>query len=313
MIKDLKENVATRETLLCQAVEEKVTKNGDTHVDLLLSDRENSIKVKVWNTNKGYMETFVGRVIDLTVTPEIYNGKMSYKGDMIALKPDASITDFVPKAPYPSDRMFDALMQKADSFQNEDAKKLVQSLMTEHKEKLLCYPAAQTIHHNCYGGLIYHMFRMAGTASYFITLYKTVNKDILLAGVILHDIGKLEELDGTEMGTAEYSVSGHLFGHIYLGMRMVEREAERLQIDKSVTEQVLHIIASHHGQPEWGALTRPQTLEAFLVHELDMIDSRAYQYEKSAQTISPGEFTQKVFGLGTSVYRPMENGGGDNV
>ena len=159
----------------------------------------------------------------------------------------------------------------------------------------------------------YHMFRMAGTASYFTTLYKTVNKDILLAGVILHDIGKLEELDGTEMGTAEYSVSGHLFGHIYLGMRMVEREAERLQIDKSVTEQVLHIIASHHGQPEWGALTRPQTLEAFLVHELDMIDSRAYQYEKSAQTISPGEFTQKVFGLGTSVYRPMENGGGDNV
>lgn len=309
MIKDLKEGMATRETALCQSVEERTTKTGNAYVEMLLSDRESSIKVKIWDTNKAHVENYVGKVVDLTIKTEVYNGALSYTGDMIALNPNVPASQLVPAAPYDSGQMHTYLLNVAATIKNPAVRALTETLLNENKEKLLYYPAAQTIHHNCYGGLLYHMYRMVWAGSALAKLYGTVNRDILISGAILHDIGKLLELSATPLGTAEYSEKGRLFGHAYLGMQMIEEAARKLNTPPEAKEAILHIVASHHGTQEWGAITKPQTLEAYLVHELDMIDSRAYQYEKAVENIEPGTFSQKIFGLGTPVFRPMVTGG----
>ncbi len=308
MIKNLKNGRTSKETVLCYGVEEKMTKKGDSYVELLVCDKMSSIKVIVWNTNKSHCDQYINQVIEITITPELYNGALSYKGDFISLKEDAKITDYIQTAPYNTETMYNMLYKIILSFGNEKLKKLVLCVLEENKEKLLFYPGAEHIHHNCHGGLLYHTYRMTWMALQLSKGYKSVNKDILIAGTILHDIGKTIELDSNFMGIADYSTDGKLLGHTYLGMKIIEQTAQKLNTPDEITRQLLHIIASHHGSLEWGALVKPQTLEACIVHYLDMIDSQAYQYEKIAETLEEGDFSSKIYGLGTAIYKPVKDG-----
>lgn len=148
------------------------------------------------------------------------------------------------------------------------------------------------------------MYRMTQSAEKLCLVYDDINKDLLLAGTILHDIGKLEELDVTPLGESDFSLKGRLFGHLYLGMQMVRDTATNK--DSEIVMQLLHMIASHHGKIEYGAISLPATREAEILHELDMLDSRLYQYEDEYKKIEAGETSDKVFGLGCSVYKPAK-------
>lgn len=301
MLKDLKPGTNAQMLVLCQAIEEKTTKNGDVYCEMKVSDKTGSVLVKFWNTNKNFLENLIGQVVEITLTAELYNKCPTYVGNAVAAKPDANIMDFVQSAPFSPEKMFEFLYKKADEMR-EELKKITKTVLEQYKEELLYYPAAQRIHHDVYGGLLYHVYRMAGIGLWVCKAYPTIDKDLFLAGIILHDIGKLKELESSRMGEAEYSKEGQLFGHPYLGMRMVENIAARVKADKETTDQLLHIIAAHHGKPEWGALVQPHTLEAYLVHQLDMIDSRAWIYEKGQEAVDETGFSEKMFGLSSNVY-----------
>ncbi|WP_368272884.1 HD domain-containing protein, partial [Fusicatenibacter saccharivorans] len=128
------------------------------------------------------------------------------------------------------------------------------------------------------------------------------------SAVILHDIGKLQELDTDATGVAEYTVDGNLFGHTLLAIEMIDRKnfenptypAEKIRLLK-------HCIAAHHGQLEYGAITMPAVREAMLLHEIDVIDASMYQYEQAEKTLNPGEMSDRIFGLGVKVYKPAAN------
>ena len=144
------------------------------------------------------------------------------------------------------------------------------------------YPAAKSFHHSYQGGLLQHITTMLLAAEKLTTLYPC-NTDLLYTGIILHDIGKVYELttDETGLGT-EYTLEGELLGHIAIGLRVIEH-MEGLDVEKKLLLQ--HIILSHYQTPEWGSPKRPMLKEAELLHHLDMIDSRMFDFEKAvAQT-----------------------------
>ena len=146
-------------------------------------------------------------------------------------------------------------------------------------------------------------------ASYVHKIYVKTNLEILICGTALHDIGKLTELNTDEFGSADYSVDGRLFGHAVIGMNMVDEEAKNGPYDPEQVRQIKHMIASHHGSLEFGAITTPATPEAFLLHEIDMIDSRMYIFGKETDKIEPGQMTERVFALeNSSIYKPLNPG-----
>lgn len=164
--------------------------------------------------------------------------------------------------------------------------------------------AAKTMHHNIYGGLAYHTYRMLKTAYALSGIYPLLNREVLVCGTALHDIGKIMELKTSDTGIAAYTDMGNLFGHSLLGIEMIDREVWRQNqaaggrsYNPEQVAMLKHMLASHHGQPEWGAIRVPSTPEAMILHELDMIDSRMYMYEENFSSMEPGTSSDPVFGI----------------
>ena len=185
-----------------------------------------------------------------------------------------------------------------------DLAELGEEIYEKNKEKLLRWSAAKSMHHNCYGGLLYHSLRMALSAKRICQIYTKANRGLVIIGCLLHDIGKLKELDTDIMGNASYTVNGNLFGHLMLGVRMVEDYTKDLTINSDELEQLQHIIASHHYNQEWGAISQPKTIEAFIVAKLDDFDAKMYMIEKGLDELESGEISEKPIYDGIRLYKP---------
>lgn len=145
---------------------------------------------------------------------------------------------------------------------------------------------------------------MALSAKRICQIYTKANRGLVIIGCLLHDIGKLKELDTDIMGNASYTVNGNLFGHLMLGVRMVEDYTKDLTINSDELEQLQHIIASHHYNQEWGAISQPKTIEAFIVAKLDDFDAKMYMIEKGLDELESGEISEKPIYDGIRLYKP---------
>lgn len=307
---------------LVKRVEEKLTKRGTTYCRVTLSDGTNpDIEANIWDkTREGFYSVLWGNkerlekglplvekgLITCGIYPKKYNDSTTYDIQGYGPAPEkADIGEFIKKAPIESLVMYSYLvgLLSPDTLYGQ----IVKILYEANKEKLLYASAAKSMHHDIYGGLLYHTFRMAQNAEQIAKVYP-VDRDLLLAGVILHDIGKLREMDTDNLGIAEYTIDGNLFGHLFMGTEMVRDAAIGLGFDG--TEEVrklMHMVASHHGKPEWDAIKRPMFLEAELLFFIDNMDARVYQYEEEYEKLEPGTMSDNIiFGLDHRVYRPAK-------
>jgi 3'-5' exoribonuclease len=168
-------------------------------------------------------------------------------------------------------------------------------------------PAARTLHHAYIGGLIEHSLSMARLAQLAAQHYPYVNKDLLLTGALLHDMGKVHEYDTSE--AFDFSDDGRLVGHIVRAVTLVERAAAELgTLSEAEMRQLIHLIASHHGTLEWGSPVVPKTLEAILLHQLDLLDSRVQGYFDHLRSDPSGGLwtTRASYMFGTELRRPPD-------
>lgn len=143
-----------------------------------------------------------------------------------------------------------------------------------------------------------HTLSIVRLADGVCNIYPFVDRDLLTAGAILHDISKLEEFVVSETGIAEgYSVEGNLLGHIAMGAMKVDKYAEKLNISRRTATLVEHMLLSHHGEPEYGAAVRPMFIEAEILSELDLLDSRIYEMHEAVSGTKPDDFSQRVWAL----------------
>lgn len=248
-----------------------------------------------------------GNIIKVDASVEEYKGSLQLKINKIrkAVEEDNYDLDaIIPRAPIPPERMFAILTRFIDAIKDEKLKTAVAAIVQKHKAKLMHYPAAKTNHHSYHGGLLQHITTMLLAAEKLSALYE-VNTDLLYAGIILHDIGKVYELvtDETSLNT-EYTLEGEMLGHIAIGLRITEA-AEGLDAEKKLLLQ--HMILSHHQNPEWGSPKRPMLKEAELLHHLDMIDARMQDFDRAVAQTEAGELSPRLPAIDRKVYRKTES------
>lgn len=289
-------NKGTLDVLLL-GVEEKVARNNSSYVVFQVTDGVETIFVQQWNSVAEPYKKEIGCVVSMTIKCGTYNGKKTYESLMIEVT-DKPTDAFIRKVPVDIMDMWTEIIERCNNMRKDIQPIVLQILMT-NKEKLLYWAAAKQMHHALYGGLLYHMYRMGNAADAVCNTYVNLDRDLLVAGAYLHDIGKLRELNTDRLGTAEYTIPGTLLGHMVLGIKMLDE----VKGDQNIIFQLEHMIASHHGEPECGAIVRPATAEAMMLHELDMMDSKIYQFEEVYEKMESGTLSEKIFGLNTSVFK----------
>jgi 3'-5' exoribonuclease len=305
---------------LIKSLEKKTTAKGLPYLDMILADKDGEIPAKFWDYKEELQGRFeAGQLVKVRGTVSVYNDADQLRVERLRPATDEDnlrIDDFVPGTEYSGEAMFEAITQVVDSFRDTQLKSLVKAMLAEYKAKLLYWPAAFKLHHAMRGGLLYHTLSILRLAQGVCKVYPFVDADLLYAGVVLHDIAKTGEFEVAETGIASgYTTDGSLVGHLVRGAMAVEKAGTELGTPKELMMLLEHMIISHHGEPEFGAAVRPMFLEAEILSQLDLIDSRIYAIAQSVGEINTGDFTmrqwaldnRKLYNHGRVPYDPKTN------
>ena len=300
--------------LLVKTVEKKTSAKGDTYLDMMLSDKSGDINAKIWAYVPAvHGEYAAGDIVKIRGSVSSYNGADQIRIEKIRIATaldGLDPADFVASAEYSPEKMFAELFDTAEAFEDLDLRAIVTSLLSENKEKLLYWPAAFKLHHAIRGGLLMHTLSILRLAEGICDVYPFVDRELLLSGIILHDIAKTLEYDTSSSGLATgYTVRGNLIGHLAEGAMMVRCTADKLGVKSEVTMLLEHMILSHHGEPDFGAAVRPAFIEAELLSELDMLDARMFEMKETCEKLEKGEFSGRLWSMDN---RKLYNHGRDD-
>lgn len=293
--------------LLIKQATRGITQQGSPFMTLILQDKSGDIEAKLWDTTDQHAATYTAASI-VKVGGEIheYRGKNQLRIKSIRpTKEDegVSISDLVPSASKTKEVLYEELMQYFFEMKNPHIQRITRHLLKKHQSQFMTYPAATKNHHDYVSGLLDHVVSMLKLGKAIADLYPSINKDLLYAGIILHDIGKVVELSGP-VGT-QYTIEGNLLGHITIMVNEISIAANELDISGEEVMLLQHMVLSHHGKEEWGSPKRPMLKEAEILHYIDNIDAKMNMLDRALGKAEPGEFTERIFPLDNrSFYKP---------
>ncbi|MDD2217362.1 MAG: HD domain-containing protein [Eubacteriales bacterium] len=314
-IEDLKKDMEFTDFFMIRSVTVKTGSNNKQYLDLILSDMTGDMVSKKWDVSDDELSSLKnmteGSIVKVKGIVTEWNGVGQLRIQRIRLKSDVDeldIKDFINAAPEPSKDMYEYILASAKAIQDEDLKKLCLCLLEKNEEKLMYYPAARKNHHAQMGGLLYHMKRMLMTGERVCEVYTNLNRDLVITGVIIHDIEKLNEILSDEYGISPgYSFEGKLLGHIIQGIKVIDKITLDMGFPREKAIMLEHMILSHHYEPEFGSPKKPLFPEAEILHYLDMIDARMFDMEQALKNIDPGSFSERVFTLDNrQLYKPED-------
>lgn len=287
---------------LVKSVEQKTSSKGDTYLDFTLGDNSGEINGKLWRYSAlEHGEYKANDIVKIRGTISQYNGADQLRIERIRIvneNDNVAMEDLVRTAAYSAEDMFGELLSLAENFADGNLKLLVTEILKDNRENLLFWPAAYKLHHAVRGGLLMHTLSIVRLCEGVCKVYPFIDRELLLSGAILHDISKLDEFDVNEAGVADgYTIEGNLLGHIAMGAAKVDEYAKRLGIDHRTSVLVQHMLLCHHGEPEFGAAVRPMFIEAEVLSELDLMDSRIYEMREAVQGTKPDDFSGRVWAL----------------
>jgi 3'-5' exoribonuclease len=287
-------------------------KDGGQYMAVTLGDRTGQVESRMWENFADSAAGFEqGDVVKVRAEVCRYNGRFQLNLEKLrrAAADEFELADYVPRTRKDVEELWSALVRSVDSFSNPSLQALVRSFL---EDPLIAAafreaPAAKSLHHAWLGGLLEHVVSLVGICELAAQHYPEINRDLLLTGAILHDIGKLEEL---RWGTSfDYTLEGQLVGHITIGIAMIEKKLTALPgFPPMLRMLVEHLVLSHHGKLEFGSPKLPMIPEAVLLHYLDDMDAKMHtmrtEFERhEAQGGQPGEMTDWV----RSMDRPLLN------
>lgn len=287
---------------LIKTAEKKANVKGAAYLDLALCDKKGEINGKLWDYSELVHGVYApGDLVKIRGSITQFNGNDQLRIEKIRLVNDSdgiSAADFVPSAEYSGEMMLGQIMNIIGAVKDEELKRLTYALVKDREKELLFWPAAFKLHHAMRGGLLYHTLSIIKLAQGVCTLYPAVDKDLLMCGIIVHDLCKIDEFDISSAGLATgYSVKGELLGHLVMGAVKIELKAKELGISEDTVTLLQHMVISHHGEPEFGAAVRPMFLEAEILSQLDTLDATVYEISSAVGDTKQGEFTPRQWAL----------------
>ena len=285
-----------------------VNNQGSAYMNLELKDASGTVNAKKWEATAEDENIYQqGNVVYIEGEVLKYKESLQVKilsGEVVNPN-DIDVVKFIKQPPVPKEELIKRFNAHVESIQNEDCRKILDYEIKRLSPKLFEYPAAVSVHHDYGSGLLMHTVSMADLGVFLANYYPNVDKDILLTGILLHDMGKTIEFEGPIV--YKYSLTGRLLGHISIMVSEIRRAAEGLKLTSEVPLLLEHMVLSHHGSNEFGSPVLPMTKEALLLSLIDNLDSKMVIVEKALDGVNPGEFSQKVYPLdGRCIYKPKE-------
>ncbi|MGI6177154.1 MAG: 3'-5' exoribonuclease YhaM family protein [Eubacterium sp.] len=308
---------------IVKSAEIRTDSNGRQYFDINLADKTGDVNGKKWDVSGPETPALSaikeGDIVKVKAQVSEWQGQKQLRIARIRKSTDADgldYSDYIKAAPEPSEEMYAYIIDAANKIGDPDMKKIALKVLTDNKERIMYYPAASRNHHAEYGGLLWHMKRMLMNGISMCKVYDFLDEDLVVTGVIIHDIEKLTEIDASELGIASgYSRKGQLLGHITQGVTLIDEISKELGVPEEKAVMLEHMILSHHYEPEFGSPKKPMFPEAEILHYLDIIDARMFDMEEALATVEPGSFTERVRTLDNRrLYKPTfaEDEGGDS-
>jgi 3'-5' exoribonuclease len=288
------------------------TTRGDLYIAMYICDRSGQLNGRMWQATEAvYNSLPKPGFVHINGRSEVYQNNLQIVANNVSVvdSSEVEIEDFLARTPKDVGKMFGELKEIVGGIKHKQLKALVDEFLADEElmGKFCEAPAAMKLHHNYLGGLLEHTHNMLCVAEAVFGFYPEVNRDLVLAGIFIHDMGKTDELC-YDMAFS-YTDSGQLIGHISKGFVMLQEKVKSLkskgvEIDELILDSLGHIIISHHGQYEFGSPKLPATPEAFMVNYIDDLDAKVRQVRGVIEN-EPGDsdWTGWQNSLGTRLYR----------
>ena len=268
-------------------------KTGDPFLSMQLADCTGALDARMWDVREGVTDQFqVNDFIDVHGRIQVYRERPQIIVHKLSAVPDDQVTlsDFMPHTKHDVEAMYAKVLSLIDSFQDQDLKRLLKSIF-KNPDIAKAYkkaPAAKSMHHARLGGLLEHVSSVLNLAVAVSANYEDVDRDLLISGVLLHDLGKIYELKSDR--TFEYSDAGLLLGHIPIGSAWLGRCCDEIEgFPPRLKMLLLHMVLSHHGKREFGSPQLPAFPEALALHFIDDLDSKLEMMRTATAELTDGE------------------------
>lgn len=294
-IKDYKDGEKLFDIYLCKHKQAAVTKNGKPYENLILQDKTGTIDAKVWDPNNAGIAEF-----DVLDYIEVYGDVTSFQGALqVNVKRirkcregEYEPSNYLPVSKYDIEEMYGELLGFIDKVKNPYLNQLLQAFFVGDEDFIGAFKkssAAKTVHHGFVGGLLQHTLSVTRLCDYYCRAYSVLNRDLLIAAAICHDIGKTRELSLFPQN--DYTEEGQFLGHIVIGTEMV---AEKIaQIDgfpALLASEIKHCILAHHGEYEFGSPKKPAIMEAVALNFADNTDAKMQTFTEILEGNNQGEW-----------------------
>jgi 3'-5' exoribonuclease len=297
-VTDLSPDAQVRTTFLVQARERKIARTGSAYLDLDLRDASGVVRAKLWDCDRHPLDFEVEDIVAVEGVVEDYQGTLQIRVRKISrCSPDeVDLFDYLPRSRRDPEEMYATLLDRLRRMPEGPLRMLLLTIMEDPSiaEKYKRAPAAMSYHHAFLGGLLEHVLSLVQLGDQVCDHYEFLRRDLLLAGLVLHDLGKIEELSFSR--GFRYSTRGQLLGHISIGLEMAQEKMRQIpDFPAELKGLIEHIILSHHGKMEFGSPKEPVFPEALVVHFLDEMDSKleAMRAQYATDQDRPGDWTAR--------------------
>lgn len=309
-LSDIKRDDRFEGYLIVRSAEQRASANGKNYLDMTLADKSGSINAKMWDGT--VQPPLAGSIVKVRATGNEFNGRMQLRVEKIRAaesRDQVDMSALIPCAPRDPNEMLGEVVRAADHIADPDLRRITCELLDRAGDKLLTFPAAKQMHHAERSGLLHHTTTMLRAANAIMSVYPQLNASLLIAGVIVHDLAKIDEMDADTLGlVSDYSVDGKLIGHIVRGVVNIQLAAEKTKASPGKALLLQHMVLSHHGIPEYGSPLAPKFPEAEVLNTIDTLDARLYEMDEALSRAIPGGFSEKVWGLDNrQLYRIPED------
>lgn len=283
-IKEIREGENVVEHFLCKSKQQLKSRAGKNYLSLKLRDKTGSVDAKVWEMNNDIKSFEENEYIKIDAIAIMYQNEIQLNVRKLRRSEEGEYdpVDYIPSSEKNIDQMEKELLSYIDTIDNLFVKRLLIEIFVNNKEinkKLKTHSAAKSIHHGYMGGFVEHTLSVTQICDFMSSRYKYIDRDILIASAMLHDIGKLEEL--SDFPINDYTDDGQLLGHIYIGAELVGKSIAKINgFPKQLESLIKHCILSHHGEYEYGSPELPKIIEAFILHCADNMDAKTKAIEE---------------------------------
>ncbi|HPM07207.1 MAG TPA: HD domain-containing protein [Bacilli bacterium] len=307
-IKDFLEGDLIRGPLLVVNANKGVTNNGLAYMNVTLQDKTGTIEAKKWDINEVDAALLnIGNVVLIDGDVLNYRDNLQVKIRAVSKVNDDEFdaTRFTMASPIPLEELEKRLDSYVNSLKDKDIALLTKTLIGKYYKSYITYPAAVRNHHEFASGLLHHTVSMADLGEAIANLYPSVDRDMLIAGILLHDLGKTLELSGPII--PKYTLEGKLIGHISITHAEIQKSIEALKINSETATLLSHMVLSHHGKYEYGSPVLPLTREAYLLSVIDDLDAKMMILDKAYDQTPEGEFSTRIYAMDDrSFYKPKK-------